>query len=372
MLRARDPSTGTPLAIECDGEFVTRREPVAADAVPPDTWITPAFFDLQVNGALGVDFSNPGTTPDQVRRVIHWLEAHGVSEFLPTVVTGPPARTEAALSAIARAAESDNFFADRIAGIHLEGPFISPRDGYRGAHPAEYCRAPDWGLFARFQDACDGRIRLVTLAPELPGSTEFIARLTQFGVRVALGHTAADAHQISAAIDAGAILSTHLGNGLASALDRHRNPLWPQLADDRLAASVIADGHHLPDDILTCITRLKRGQLVSTCDASPLAGLPPGDYQLWDQPVTIDAAGVPRVPGTNYLAGSGHSPLDCVSGLIARAGLTLAEAITAASVTPRRLLGLPVPELVAGARRADFRLFRLSLGEPLELIAGQP
>ena len=123
---------------------------------------------------------------------------------------------------------------------------------------------------------------------------------------------------------------------------------------------------------MKCVARLKPGRLVSTCDASPLAGLPPGDYQLWGQPVTVDAAGVPRVPGTNYLAGSGHSPLDCVRGLIGRAGLTLAEAVTAASVTPRRLLGLPVPTLAAGAKWRDFRLMRLTPGGALELIAGQP
>ena len=352
-----DALTGTPIHVETDGQIITRLE-VAPDA-PPGLVIAPTLFDPQINGALGVDFSDPTITIAQVRRVVDWLMADGVGGFLPTLVTGPPERTEAALRNLVELRQANEPFARMVPGFHLEGPFISPRDGPRGAHPVEHCRDPDWGLFTRFQAAANGGIKLVTLAPELPGTTEFIAHLVANHVRVALGHTAATAEAIHAAVDAGATLSTHLGNGLAATMDRHRNPLWPQLADERLAVSIIADGAHLPDDMLKCIARLKRGKLVSTCDASPLAGLPPGDYPLWGQPVTIDAAGVPRVPGTGYLAGSGRGPRHCLRHLVRSGTLSLAEAVTAASVTPRQLLGLAVPRLAIGARWRDFCPFQV-------------
>ena len=117
-----------------------------------------------------------------------------------------------------------------VLGIHLEGPCISEVDGYRGAHPLEAVRGPDWAEFQELREASGGRIAIITLAPERPGAIEFIGRATAEGVVVALGHTSADSSTIRAAVEAGATLSTHLGNGIASTIARHPNPIWDQAA----------------------------------------------------------------------------------------------------------------------------------------------
>ncbi len=191
-----------------------------------------------------------------------------------------------------------------VLGIHLEGPFLSERDGYRGAHPIEAIRDLDWGLFEDLQTASGRRIVLVTLAPERPGAIEFIRRATASGVTVALGHTAADGPTIRQAVDAGARLSTHLGNGIAAELSRHPNPIWHQAAEDALFASFIADGHHLDPATLRVLARAKGpGKTILVSDASPLSGLPPGTYGDWG----VESSGRIVVAGTPYLAGSNQT-----------------------------------------------------------------
>lgn len=363
-LTVRDALTGGVLRLTVEAGAVTAVGPAPDAAGLP--WVAPGFFDLQVNGAHGVAFGGPGLTPDGVRRVADTLRAHGAAGFLATVITGDEAAVTRGLHTLAAALDADSELAAVIPGVHLEGPHVSPVDGYRGAHPVEHVRPPDFDLFRRLNDASGGRVRLVTLAPEWPGAAAFITRLVRHGVRVSLGHTAADAAMIGAAADAGATLSTHLGNGLAATIDRHRNPVWPQLADDRLTAAVIADGAHVPAEFLRVVARVKTpARLVLTSDASPLAGCAPGAYDLWGKPVEVGPDGTVRLAGTPYLAGSGHFPDRCVEHMANAGGLTLADAVTAASVTPRGLLGLPVPILRPGARWAGFTVFDWHPGGPL-------
>jgi N-acetylglucosamine-6-phosphate deacetylase len=201
---------------------------------------------------------------------------------------------------------------------------------------------PDWGLFESFNEAAGGLIRVVTLAPERPGAIAFIERLTSAGVIVAIGHTEANGEQIRAAVAAGARLATHLGNGLPQLLPRHANPLWELLAEDRLSASIIADGHHLPPAVLTAIIRTKSPQrLILVSDASSLAGRPPGRYRAWDQEVELTADGRVMLAGAPYLAGSGSFLDQCVAHLIDVIGVDAASALTMATTRPRQLLGLP-------------------------------
>ena len=202
---------------------------------------------------------------------------------------------------IAAACEAYPDVARMVLGIHLEGPFLSECDGYRGAHPREAIRDPDWGFSRSLQAASGQRIVLVTLAPERPGAIEFIRRATAAGVTIALGHTAADGATIREAVEAGARLSTHLGNGIAAALPRHPNPIWHQAALDALFASFIADGHHLDPATLRVLARAKGpGKTILVSDASPLSGLPPGTYGDW----AVESVGTIVVAGTPYLAGS--------------------------------------------------------------------
>jgi N-acetylglucosamine-6-phosphate deacetylase len=212
------------------------------------------------------------------------------------------------------------------------------------------------------QEAAQGAIRLVTLAPEWDDALRFIERLVASGVVVALGHTAASAARIRDAIAAGARLSTHLGNGSHALLPRHDNYLWEQLAADELWASVICDGHHLPPALVRCMLRVKTpARVILTCDASALAGLAPGRYREWDQELEILPSGKIVVPGTSYLAGSGAFTDTCVGNAIRFADVSLAEAVDMASARPRQLLGLPAQRLQPGDA-ADLVLFEWEPG----------
>ena len=211
--------------------------------------------------------------------------------------------------------------------------------------------------FDAFRTHAGGRIRLVTLAPELDGALPFIERLTASGVVVALGHTSATSACIRAAIAAGARLSTHLGNGSHALLPRHDNYLWEQLAADALWASIISDGHHLPQSLLRCILRVKTpARTILTCDASSLAGLPPGRYREWDQEFEVLASGRIVVPNTTFLAGSGQFTDACIGHLLSLGEVSLADAVDMAGARPRQLLGLEERPLAVGAT-ADLVLF---------------
>ena len=288
---------------------------------PDDDWLAPAFWDIQLNGRWGHSFSGPDLTVAQVVEIVRAQAPLGTARLCPTLITAPLPDLIHGLRTIAAACDRYPEIAARVVGIHLEGPFISERDGYRGAAPGR--RDPRPGLdrlFETLQDAAGGRIVLVTLAPERAGAIEFIGRATSRGVAVALGHTAADGPTIRAAVAAGARISTHLGNGIASTLARHPNPIWEQAASDELSASFIADGHHLDSRTLRVLARAKgprRTILVS--DASPLAGLPPGTYGEW----AVDPSGKIVVAGTPYLAGSNQGLEVGVRNLLAATGWPL-------------------------------------------------
>jgi N-acetylglucosamine-6-phosphate deacetylase len=317
-------------------------EPVASDVAAE--WAAPPFFDLQINGCDGVSFNSPDLTPDDVRTVVRVCRSHGIGGLLPTLVTTSFDALRHGFATLERACGQDAELAAAIPGYHLEGPYISPDDGPRGAHPRNHVRPPDWDEFRRLQDAAGGRIRLVTLSPEYDESLAFIERAARSGVVVAIGHTAASGLRIRDATSAGARLSTHLGNGSHAVLPRHDNYVWEQLACDGLWASVIADGHHLPPAVLKCILRVKTpARAVLTCDASSLAGLPPGRYAQWGQELEVQPGGKVVVPRTPFLAGSGVFTDACVAGAVNLGGVSLVDAIDMAGARPCELLGLPAP-----------------------------
>jgi N-acetylglucosamine-6-phosphate deacetylase len=370
-LRGRHYRTSAPVDVLCEAGRVTAVEP--ASAAPADAeagWVAPALFDLQVNGGAGVAFCSESLTTDEVRRVVELCHAHGISGLCPTLITGSFEALSHGFATLRRAGLDD-----ALPCFHLEGPYISPEDGPRGAHPREHVRRPDRDEFLRWQDAAGGRIRLVTLAPEVEGALPFVEWLVRQGVVVAIGHTAAPPAVIRDAVKAGARLSTHLGNGSHAMLPRHENYLWEQLACDDLWASVITDGHHLPAAVARCVTRVKTAaRLVVTCDASSLAGLPPGRYEAWGQELEVSAGGRVGVVGTPFLAGSGVFTDACVDWLLRLGDLSLADAITCAAHNPRQLLGLPAVDLAAGSP-ADLVLFDRDAGSAFRvrhvLIAGQ-
>jgi N-acetylglucosamine-6-phosphate deacetylase len=332
-------------------------------------WVAPALFDLQINGCDGRAFSSPSLTVDDVRHVVRVCHRHGIGGLCPTLITNSAAILLHGFTTLRRACETDPDVARAVPALHLEGPYISPDDGPRGAHPKEHVRPPDWDEFRRFQDAAGGRIRLVTLAPEHDGALAFIERLTAGGVVVSLGHTNATGPRIRDAVAAGARLSTHLGNGAHAVLPRHPNYIWEQLAADELWASVICDGHHLPPAVIRCILRVKTpARAILTCDASSLAGLPPGRYTEWGQDLEILPGGRIVVAGTPYLAGSWAFTDLCVGHAIEHGGVSLADAIDMAGARPRELLRLEPRTLDMGAP-ADLVLFDWSPGLPFRVRA---
>jgi N-acetylglucosamine-6-phosphate deacetylase len=355
-LIARDYHDGRWISVEIDDRLVASVEHRdGTDAPSPvDFWVAPGFWDIQTNGRWGRSFSSPDIDVRMVAEIVRVQSLLGTARLCPTLITAPVESTLHGLRTIAATCDAHPDVAARIVGIHLEGPFLSEVDGYRGAHPVSAIRDPDWELFLKFQEASGGRVVLMTLAPERSGAIELIERLTAAGVAVALGHTAADGPTIAAAVTAGARLSTHLGNGIASPLARHPNPIWKQAAEDALTASFIADGHHVDLDTLRVLARAKgpdRTVLVS--DASPLAGLPPGVYGDW----AVDPSGKIVVAGTPYLAGSNQDLSTGLENLAEATNWTLVELINTVTRNPARVLGKPEPIMEPG-QPANLVLFQ--------------
>jgi N-acetylglucosamine-6-phosphate deacetylase len=351
LLRARHYSTAEQIDLRYEAGTISAIIPAGSGPAEREAaWIAPALFDLQINGCLGIGFNSPTLTVEQVRIVVDECRRHGIGGLLPTLVTNSFDALAHGFATLRRACETDPVVAAAVPGFHLEGPYIAPDDGPRGAHPKAHVHDPDLEEFRRLQDAAGGRIRLVTLAPELPGGLKFIEELTRSGVVVAIGHTAATPAQIRDAVAAGAKVSTHLGNGSHAMLPRHDNYVWEQLAADELWASFIPDGHHIPASIVKTIVRMKTpARAIITCDTSSLAGMLPGVYREWGMDLEVQPGGKVVVVGTPFLAGSGVFTDVCVDNAIRMAGVSLRDAIDMASARPRELLGLPAWKLEAGA-----------------------
>ncbi len=296
------------------------------------------YVDLQVNGYRGINFSNPGLSVADVRLVTEALVAQGTAAYCPTVVTSPLATYRAVLPVLAAAmAEPD--LREHLLGIHIEGPFFTPEA--RGAHLLSLLRKPDADLFDRWQELAGGQIRLLTLAPEREGAPALIRHVVRRGVVVSLGHHMGDKSAIDRAIDAGAACCTHLGNGVANVLARHPNPIWTQLADDRLTGMFIADGHHLPAEFVRVALRAKGlDRTILTSDVSSVAGLPPGEYDAMGTTVVLEKSGRLSVKHSASLAGSSATMADCVAWLRSWSDLGEAELTQIARDNPLRLLGL--------------------------------
>ena len=325
-----------------------------------DNFIAPGLIDIQVNGYAGIGFTHPELSIDKIREVAIKMQKIGVTTFLPTLITAPEKILLANLRTI-REACIDPFIASFIPGIHLEGPFISPLDGYRGSHNLKWVLPPDLETFKRLQDAAGGRIIQLTLAPEREGAMDLIHYCQSKGTIVGLAHHNANAKQIHTAVETGARLAVHLGNGIANTMSRHENPIWPQLANNNLMISMIADGFHLTrDEMITFYKAKGRERVILTSDCTDLAGLTPGPY-LWDgKEVILEAEGVIRYPEQNVLAGAA-SPLIRDLGIMKKCiGCTWSEVINMATLNPAGLLGLHNRGEIKAGNKADLILFQIA------------
>jgi N-acetylglucosamine-6-phosphate deacetylase len=230
-------------------------------------------------------------------------------------------------------------------------------------HNPDWIRPPDWGEFESWYQASGSRILEVTVAPEVEGAKEFIRKCRELGIVVAIGHSAALAPDINEAIELGATVSTHLGNGCANNIHRHHNPLWPQLADDRLAASIIVDGFHLTrEEVRTFINAKGTDNTVLVSDLTRLAGMPPGSYHDFGRELVMTEEGAIMFPEENVLAGASFLVTRGIENVIKFTGCTLGEAIDMASKNPARILHLDDRGEVAEGKRADLVLFTMEEG----------
>jgi N-acetylglucosamine-6-phosphate deacetylase len=338
-----------------------------------DLFVAPGLIDIQINGYMGVDFSGPDLTLDGIREATKALWKEGITMYLPTVITSAHSRLIKNFTILAQAL-NDPEIGNSIPGFHLEGPYISPVQGFRGAHLEKYIRPPDWEEFSEYKKASNNGITLVTVAPEMGGALQFISQCVEQGIVVSLGHHNAGSEVIDQAVNAGASLATHLGNGCANMINRHYNPIWPQLAEDRLAISIIADGYHLTREEIRSFYKIKGSDhTILISDALDLAGLPPGEYIRGERKVLLTPH-VVKFPAENVLAGAASPVSHCLGNMMRFTQCSLGDAIKMASTNPAKLMKLDdIGELRQG-KRADLILFTIEEGKVViykTIIAGK-
>jgi N-acetylglucosamine-6-phosphate deacetylase len=352
---------GGAIRISCAGATIASVTPIGDDAELP--YLSPAFVDLQVNGYAGIDLNGEtALTAEAVTALTHRLWREGVCRYLPTLITASQERLLAALRAIARARDQDAAVARTIIGVHVEGPFIAAEDGPRGAHPREYVRPPDIREYRAWQKASGGLVRMVTLCPAQREAYGLIRALAADRIVAAIGHSNADAACIREAVTCGAMLSTHLGNGVASQLPRHPNLIWAQLAAKGLWASFIADGYHLPADTLSAMIRAKGSRAILVSDCVAIGGLAPGRYRTpVGGLVELSPEGRLGVVGTPYLAGAAVPLRDCVAFAANAGAASLKTALAMASSRPAALLGFR--HRIQAGSEASFIRFAFASGD---------
>lgn len=309
----------------------------------------PGLVDLQVNGFKGIDFSDPGLTEEGFAQASRELLDAGTTAFLPTLITSPLNAYCRNLSFMARVMDFPEF-RNRLLGIHLEGPFVSAEPGARGIHNPLWIRRPDVDFLKRLNEWARGKIKLITIAAELPGAEDLTRFAISQNITVSLGHHLARQEDLERLGAAGATALTHLGNGVPLQVHRHENPIWAGLAEDGLSAMIITDGHHLPAPVLKTILRSKGvHRCIVVSDASPLAGLPPGRYTVQGNEVVLEESGLLYVPATGYLAGSSLSMLQSMNALASLNLLTVQELIAVGFHNPLRLIRMEGDSLPAGS-----------------------
>ena len=271
----------------------------------------PIWIDLQINGYAGVDFNSPGLTVEAVKEVVRRLAADGTAGFCPTFVTGDPEVVLPNIRTVVAARKADAECARRILGLHLEGPFISPEMGAVGSHPIEWVTTPSREKFARYQDAAEGLVRLITVAAELPGMPEFVRAVSEQGVV-----------------------------GIPNMIPRHDNILFTALAEDRAQVMFIPDGHHLPDTMLKVFTRaVPLSRLIAVSDAQYPAGLQPGRYRVSGADAVLEPDGLLWNPARKCLVGATTPMAKMMDLLQSRIGLSPADCLVIGRDNPLALLG---------------------------------
>ena len=351
-----------PVAITVQNGKIKQINAVDGSTDTSKTYIAPGLIDIQINGYVGVDFSGPDLTVEGVKKATKALWKAGVTSYFPTIITSDIERIKKNFAILAEAKE-DPEIGMSIPGFHLEGPYISPIAGFRGAHLEKYIKVPNWTEFQDIQKAANNGIKIITVAPELEGAIPFIKKCVESGVLVSLGHHNGSAEDVQAAVEAGAKMATHLGNGCANEINRHDNPLWPQLSNDAITASIIADGFHLRREEVRTFYKAKGvDKTILVSDALDLAGLPPGEYTRGERTLLL-TPNVVKLPKENVLAGAASPISKCVGVVMDFTGCSLKNAIQMASTNPAHMFALNQLGTISEGSRADLILFTMENSE---------
>ena len=319
-------------------------------------WLLPGFVDMHVHGGGGAGY--PSGDPEEARTAAAFHRSHGTTTTVASLVTAAPAELERAIRALTPLVRDGE-----LAGIHLEGPYLSP--DHPGAHDPALLRAPDPDELAGLLDDGAGAVRMVTLAPELPRGLELVRRTVDAGAVAAVGHTGATYDQARAAFDAGARVATHLFNAMRPLHHREPGPALAALEDARVTVEIINDGLHLHDAVAAhalATAGPERTALVT--DAMVAAGMPDGRYRLGSMEVDV-VRGAARLSGGGSIAGSRLTMDVALRRAVRELAVPIADAARAAATTPARVLGLDDVGALAAGRRADL----VVLDGELELTA---
>lgn len=347
-----------PVSISLENGKITALKPLGPETDRPSFYIAPGLIDIQINGYVGVDFSGPDLTVEGVVKATKALWKAGVTSYFPTIITSDLNRIKKNFAILAEARKNPEI-GQSIPGFHLEGPYISPLAGFRGAHLEKYIKKPNWEEFQEIQKAAENGIKLITVAPEIDGAIPFIRKCVESGVIVSLGHHNGSAEEIQRAVDAGAKMATHLGNGCANEINRHHNPIWPQLSNDAITISIIADGFHLTKEEVRTFYKAKGVEnTILVSDALDLAGLPPGEYIRGERKLVL-TPDVVKLPKEKVLAGAASPISKCLGVVMDYTGCSLKNAVQMSSTNPARLFSLDGLGEIAVGKQADLILFSL-------------
>ncbi|SVC72108.1 uncharacterized protein METZ01_LOCUS324962, partial [marine metagenome] len=294
--------------LEKNAQGLLKSLPVEAG---PESWkgasrvVSSGLCDLQVNGFAGVDYNAPSMTQEAFEQSLFSILRTGVTTCLPTIITGSVDWQTRCFRALEAGRNASKLAQTMVPGYHLEGPFLNPEEGFRGCHPAKWMVPAKWDHFEQLQEAAGGRIRLITVAPEIKGVLELIPKWVEQGITVAIGHCNPSRDILLRAADAGAALSTHLGNGIPQMLPKTDNPILGQLAEDRFSASFIADGFHQQPHVLGVYLRAKQSiRTILVTDGTAGSASLPGSYSVGPIGIERQPEGMVYIHGTRSLAGS--------------------------------------------------------------------
>ena len=275
-----------------------------------------SLTDLQINGFVGIDFSDPALTTELLEKTVTAIVDSGTKYFLATIITSATEVYPRNLNLLADFIKNHPL-GKHMLGIHLEGPFLSPQEGARGAHNPKWMQDPDSRLLEQWQRQADGKIRIMTMAAELKGAAEFCKNAVEMGIRISMGHQMASQKEVRNLMASGASAVTHFGNGLPKMIDRHQNPLWTYLAEPNLKAMIITDGHHITSDMIKTVVAAKGvDNVIAVSDAAPIAGMPPGRYHTLGNEAILREDGLLYNPNTGYMVGSSASLSKCRDHLL--------------------------------------------------------